>query len=125
MLCEGLSSKEVAPQVGISTLWVDSQCNNVMPSLQIAAFGDQVIYAVGRRAAGHDSVCDGHSVGVLARPVYADDKKADPSASLRAGNQSSAEANPPPIRRQIPGKKTKRPGIERFRGAFCVSGLPG
>ena len=46
MLCEGLSNKEVASQVGISTRTVESHRNNIMHKLQLAAFSDLVRYAV-------------------------------------------------------------------------------
>ncbi len=46
MLCEGLSNKEVASQVGISTRTVESHRNNIMHKLQIAAFSELVRYAV-------------------------------------------------------------------------------
>jgi|HubBroStandDraft_6_1064221.scaffolds.fasta_scaffold51505_2 DNA-binding NarL/FixJ family response regulator len=46
MLCEGLSNKEVASQVGISTRTVESHRNNIMHKLQIGAFSDLVRYAV-------------------------------------------------------------------------------
>jgi two-component system, NarL family, response regulator NreC len=46
MLCEGLSNKEVASQVGISTRTVESHRNNTMHKLQIGAFSELVRYAV-------------------------------------------------------------------------------
>jgi DNA-binding NarL/FixJ family response regulator len=46
MLCEGLSNKEVASQVGISTRTVESHRNNIMHKLQMGAFSDLVRYAV-------------------------------------------------------------------------------
>jgi DNA-binding NarL/FixJ family response regulator len=46
MLCEGLSNKEVASQVGISTRTVESHRNNIMHKLQIGAFSELVRYAV-------------------------------------------------------------------------------
>ena len=46
MLCEGLSNKEVASHVGISTRTVESHRNNIMHKLQISAFSDLVRYAV-------------------------------------------------------------------------------
>jgi DNA-binding NarL/FixJ family response regulator len=46
MLCEGLSNKEVASHVGISTRTVESHRNNIMHKLQITAFSDLVRYAV-------------------------------------------------------------------------------
>ncbi len=46
MLCEGLSNKEVASQVGISTRTVESHRNNIMHKLQIGSFSDLVRYAV-------------------------------------------------------------------------------
>lgn len=46
MLCEGLSNKEVASQVGISTRTVESHRNNIMHKLQIGAFSDLVRYAI-------------------------------------------------------------------------------
>jgi two-component system response regulator NreC len=46
MLCEGLSNKEVASQVGISTRTVESHRNNIMHKLQIGAFSELVRYAI-------------------------------------------------------------------------------
>jgi DNA-binding NarL/FixJ family response regulator len=46
MLCEGLSNKEVASSVGISTRTVESHRNNVMRKLNLPAFSDLVRYAV-------------------------------------------------------------------------------
>jgi two-component system, NarL family, response regulator NreC len=46
MLCEGLSNKEVASHVGISTRTVESHRNNIMHKLQISAFSELVRYAV-------------------------------------------------------------------------------
>ncbi len=46
MLCEGLSNKEVASAVGISTRTIESHRNNVMRKLNLAAFSDLVRYAV-------------------------------------------------------------------------------
>lgn len=46
MLCEGLSNKEVASKVGISTRTVESHRNNIMHKLQVSAFSDLVRYAV-------------------------------------------------------------------------------
>jgi len=49
MLCQGMSNKEVASQVGISTRTVESHRNNIMHKLQISAFSDLVRYAVRHR----------------------------------------------------------------------------
>jgi len=46
MLCEGMSNKEVASTVGISTRTVESHRNNIMHKLQIGAFSELVRYAV-------------------------------------------------------------------------------
>jgi DNA-binding NarL/FixJ family response regulator len=46
MLCEGLSNKEVAYSVGISTRTVESHRNNVMRKLNLEAFSQLVRYAV-------------------------------------------------------------------------------
>jgi DNA-binding NarL/FixJ family response regulator len=46
MLCEAISTKEVASQVGISTRTVESHFNNIMHKLQIGAFSDLVRYAM-------------------------------------------------------------------------------
>jgi len=48
MLCEGLSNKEVASSVGISTRTVESHRNNVMRKLNFQAFSQLVRYAVRR-----------------------------------------------------------------------------
>jgi len=49
MLCEGLSNKEVAFSVGISTRTVESHRNNVMRKLNLGAFSELVRYAVRHR----------------------------------------------------------------------------
>ena len=46
MLCEDLSNKEVASQVGISTRTVESHRNNITHKLQSGAFSDLVRYAI-------------------------------------------------------------------------------
>lgn len=46
MLCEGLSNKEVASSVGISTRTVESHRNNVMRKLHLVAFSQLVRYAI-------------------------------------------------------------------------------
>jgi DNA-binding NarL/FixJ family response regulator len=46
MLCAGMSNKEVASQLGISTRTVESHRNNIMHKLQLSAFSDLVRYAV-------------------------------------------------------------------------------
>ncbi len=46
MHCEGLSNKEVASQVGISTRTVESHRNNIMHKLQSGAFSHLVRYAI-------------------------------------------------------------------------------
>jgi len=46
MLCEGMSNKEVAVKVGISTRTVESHRNNVMRKLRLGAFSGLVRYSV-------------------------------------------------------------------------------
>jgi DNA-binding NarL/FixJ family response regulator len=46
MLCEGMSNKEVAGIVGISTRTVESHRTNIMQKLNLVAFSDMVKYAV-------------------------------------------------------------------------------
>src|SRR5262249_37632948 len=46
LLCEGMSNKEVASRVGISTRTVESHRNNIMHKLQISSFSELVRYAV-------------------------------------------------------------------------------
>ncbi len=46
MLCEGMSNKEVASSVGISTRTVESHRNNIMRKLNLAAFSELVRYAI-------------------------------------------------------------------------------
>jgi DNA-binding NarL/FixJ family response regulator len=46
MLCEGMSNKEVAGIVGISTRTVESHRTNIMHKLNLVAFSDMVKYAV-------------------------------------------------------------------------------
>ena len=46
MLCQGLSNKEVASAVGISTRTVESHRTNIMHKLNLTAFSDMVRYAV-------------------------------------------------------------------------------
>jgi DNA-binding NarL/FixJ family response regulator len=46
MLCQGMSNKEVASAVGISTRTVESHRTNIMHKLNLDAFSDMVRYAV-------------------------------------------------------------------------------